>query len=103
MDHAGTGPGTGVNGKPVLLLTFFTGTGRHRVQIIYFLWMQIGSQTPSGVGLMSGSRLYRIRHRCGGLVLSEGPGSKPWPIIAKNAWAAERIRLKMLEAAARAV
>ena len=42
-------------------LTFFTGTGRHRVQIIYFLWGQIGSRTPSGIGLGSGSRLRRMR------------------------------------------
>ena len=48
-------------------LTFFTGTGRHRVQIIYFLWGQIGSRTPSGIGLGSGSRLRRMRQR---LVLS---------------------------------
>ena len=42
-------------------LTFFTGTGRHRVQIIYFLWGQIGSRTPSVIGLGSGSRLDRMR------------------------------------------
>ena len=44
-------------------MTFFTGTGRHRVQIIYFLWMYIGSWTPSGIGLGSGSRLRRMRQR----------------------------------------
>ena len=44
-------------------LTFFTGTGRHRVQIIYFFRMQIGSRTRSGIGLGSGSRLDRMR-RC---------------------------------------
>ena len=42
-------------------LTFFTGTGRHRVQIIYFLWIQVGARTPSGIGLGSGSRLRRMR------------------------------------------
>ena len=42
-------------------LTFFTGTGRHRAQIIYFFRMQIGSRTPSGIGLGSGSRLRRMR------------------------------------------
>ena len=42
-------------------LTFFTGTGRHRVQIIYFFWMQIGSRAPSGIGLGSGGRLNRMR------------------------------------------
>ena len=50
-----------------------------------------------------GSRLHRIRRRCGGLVLSESPGSKPWPFIAKDEWAAERNRPKMLEAPAHAV
>ena len=47
-------------------LTFFTGTGRHRVQIIYFFRMQIGSRAPSGIGLGSGSRRHRMR-RCLGL------------------------------------
>ena len=40
-----------------------TGMGHHRVQIIYFFRMQIGSRTPSRIGLGSGSRLDRIR-RC---------------------------------------
>ena len=44
-------------------LTYLTGTGRHRVQIIYFLWIQIGSWTPSGIGLVSDSRLVRMRRR----------------------------------------
>ena len=47
-------------------LTFFTGTGRHRAQIIYFFRMQIGSRTPSRIGMGSGSHLDRIR-RCLGL------------------------------------
>ena len=42
-------------------LTFFTGMGRHRVQITYFFRWQIGSRTPSGTGLGSGSRLDRMR------------------------------------------
>ena len=42
-------------------LTFFTGTGRHRVQIIYFFWMQIGPRTPTGVVLIVGSHLHRMR------------------------------------------
>ena len=46
-------------------MTFLTGTGRHQVQIIYFLWMQIGSRTPSGIGLMVGSRLHRMRRFLG--------------------------------------
>ena len=47
-------------------MTFLTGTGRHRVQIIYFFRIQIGSRTLSGIGLGSGSRLRRMR-RCLGL------------------------------------
>ena len=46
-------------------LTFFTGTGRHRVQIAHFLWGQIGSQTPSGKGLRSGGPLRRMRRFLG--------------------------------------
>ena len=42
-------------------LTFFTGTGRHRVQIIYFFWMQIGPRTPTGVALIVRSHIHRIR------------------------------------------
>ena len=44
-------------------LTFFTGTGRHRAQIIYFFWMQIGPRTRSGIGLGSGGPLDSMR-RC---------------------------------------
>ena len=44
-------------------LTFFTGTGRHRVQIIYFFRMQIGPRTSTGVALIVGSRLDRMRRR----------------------------------------
>ena len=47
-------------------LTFFTGTGRHRVQIAHFFRGQVGSRTPSGIGLGSGSRLRRMR-QCLGL------------------------------------
>ena len=46
-------------------MTFLTGTGRHRAQIIYFFRMQIGSRTPSGIGLVSDSRLRRMRRRLG--------------------------------------
>ena len=44
-------------------LTFLTGTGHHRAQIIYFFRMQIGSRTRSGIGLGSGSRLVCMRRR----------------------------------------
>ena len=59
-------------------MTFFTGTGHHRVQIIYFFRMQVGPRAPSGVGLVVGCRPHRIRHRCDSLVLPESPGSKLW-------------------------
>ena len=41
--------------------TILTGTGRHRVQFIYYFRMQISSQSPSGIGLGSGSRQHRKR------------------------------------------
>ena len=46
-------------------LRFFTAARRHRVQIIYFFRMQIGSQSPSGIGLRSGGPLRRIRRFLG--------------------------------------
>ena len=81
-------------------LTFFTGTGRHRAQIARFFRGQIGSWRSLGVGLVVGSRLCRIRRRCGGLVLPESPESKPWLFIARAVWSAERNRPEMIEAAA---
>jgi len=59
------------------VISVFDGDGRHRVQIIYFFWMQIGSRARSGLGLMVVSHLHRKRHRCGNRVLSESSGSKP--------------------------
>ena len=52
-------------------LTFFTGTGRHRVQIIHFFGGLIGSWRSLGVGLVVGKRLHRLRHRCSSLEVSE--------------------------------
>ena len=65
--------------------------------------MQIGSWWPLGVGLVVGSRLYRIRRRRGSLELPESPGSNKGKKVAIPLWAAERNRPKMLEAAAHAV
>ena len=46
-------------------LTFFTGTGRRRVQIAHFFRGQIGPWRPLGVGLVVGRRLRRMRRSCG--------------------------------------
>ena len=43
------------------VIDVFHATGRHRAQIIYFFRMQIGSRTPSGIGLGSDGRLRRMR------------------------------------------
>ncbi len=51
---------TATTGGPPVIDIFY-GNGRHRAQIIYFFRMQIGSRTPSGLGLGSGSRLRRMR------------------------------------------
>ena len=42
-------------------MTFLTGTGRHRAQIAHFFRGQIGSRTPSGIGLGSGGPLDSMR------------------------------------------
>ena len=66
---------TATTGAP-RLIAYFTGTGRHRVQIAHFFRGQISSWWSLGVGLVVGKRLHRIRHRCSSLVLSERSGSK---------------------------
>ena len=67
---------TATTGAP-RVIDVFDSTRRHRGQITYFFRMQISSWRPLGAGLVVGGRPYRIRRRCGGLVLSESPGSKP--------------------------
>ena len=84
------------------VIDVLTGTRRYRAQIAHFFRGQIGSWRPLGVGLVVCKRLHRIRRRCGSLVLSESPGKQTLAKAAKVAWAAERIRPKMLEAAAHA-
>jgi len=79
-----------------------TGTGLHRAQITRFFRGQIGSWRPLGAGLVVGSRLHRIRRRCGSLVVSEGPGSHCQAIHGPVGRLVERNRPKMLEAAAHA-
>ena len=63
---------TATTGGP-RVIAYLTGTGRHRVQIIYFLWMQIGSRTPSGIGL---GRLVACAACAGAWGSPESSGSK---------------------------
>ena len=84
-------------------LTFFTGTGRHRAQIIYFLWMQIGSRTPSGIGLRSDSRLDRMRRFLGPSESSEAIAKLfmvLWAALmrelAEICWQRRRVRCRRL-------
>ena len=51
---------TATTGGP-RVIAYLTGTGCHRAQIVYFFRWQLGSRTPSGTGLGSGSRLDRMR------------------------------------------
>ena len=53
---------TATTGGP-RVIAYLTGTGCHRAQIIYFFRMQIGSRTPSEIGLVSDSRLRHMRRR----------------------------------------
>ena len=80
-------------------LTFLTGTGCHRAQIIYFFRIQTGSWRSLEVGLVVGSRLHRIRHRCGSPRALEAM-AKLFMVL----WAAlmRESGRKMLEAVARA-
>ena len=63
---------TATTGGP-RVIAYFTVTGRHRAQIVYFFRGYIGSRTPSGLGLTLGSRLERLRRFS---VLPESSGSK---------------------------
>ena len=93
---------TATTGGP-RVIAYLTGTGCYRAQIIYFFRGQIGSWRPLGVGPVVGKRLYRTRHRCGSLVLSESPGSHCQAIHGPVGRLVERNRPKMIEAAAHAV
>ena len=72
---------TATTGGP-RVFAYLTGTGRHRVQIIYFLWMQTGSRTPSGIGLGSGGPQDRMRRRL-------GLPRELWIEIFGKSWASE--------------
>ena len=64
-------------------MTFLTGTGRHRAQIIYFFRGQLGSRTPSRIGLGSVSRLRRMR-QCLGLPRELCPDPKLWHFVLET-------------------
>ena len=66
---------TATTGGP-RVITYLTGTGCYRVQIIYFFRMLIGSRTLSGIGLGSDSRLRSMRES---LVLSR-------ELLIQNFW-----------------
>ena len=55
---------TATTGGP-RVIAYLTVTGHHRAQIVYFFRGQIGSRTPSGLGLGSGSHLHRMRRFLG--------------------------------------
>ena len=55
---------TATTGGP-RVIAYLTVTGCHRDQIIYFFWMQIGPRTSTGVALIVGSRLHRMRRFLG--------------------------------------
>ena len=55
---------TATTGGP-RVIAYFTVTGHHRAQIVYFFRIQIGSRTASGLCLRSGSRLERKRESLG--------------------------------------
>ena len=92
---------TATTGGP-RVIDVFNGNGCHQAQIIYFFRMQIGSRTPSGIGLGSGSRLRRMRE-------SLGLPRELWIEIFGGSWsrAIERkgtcLYYAPMEAAARAV
>ena len=80
-----------------------TGTGRHRAQIIYFFRMQIGSRTPSGIDLGSGSRLDRMRRFLGPSESSEAIAKLfmvLWAALmrelAEICWKRQRMRCRRL-------
>ena len=78
---------TATTGGP-RVIAYLTGTGRHRVQIIYFFRMPIGARTRSGIDLGSGSRLRRMRRFLG---LPESSGLKTLEDHGGDMWAAEHL------------
>ena len=61
-----------ISGGP-RVIAVFDGDGCCRAQIKHFFGMQIGSRTPSGLGLMVGGRLHRLRMRFGHSIALKAP------------------------------
>ena len=61
---------TATTGGP-RVIDVFDGNGAPSGPNYLLLWMQIGSRTPSGIGLRSGSRLDRMRRFLGPSIASE--------------------------------
>ena len=93
---------TATTGGP-RVIDVFSGDGCHRAQIIYFFRMQIGSRTPSGIGLRSGSRLDRMRRFLGPSESSEAIAKLfmvLWAALmrelAEICWKRRRVRCRRL-------
>ena len=89
---------TATTGGP-RVIDVFDGNGAPSGPNNIFFRMQIGSWRSLRVGLFVGSRLYRIRHRCGSLELWK-PCQAIHGFVGRTD---ERIGRNMLEAAASAV
>ena len=87
---------TATTGGP-RVIAYLTGTGHHRVQIIYFFWMQVAPRAPSGVGLVVSCRPRRIRHRCDSLVLPESLEANHGKKMAKPSGLLREIGQKCLK------
>jgi hypothetical protein len=88
---------TATTGGP-RVIAYLTVTGSHRDQISYFFWMQIGPRTPTGVALIVGSHLHRMRWRLGlsrELWIENFGGS--WSrLICMHRWKPPRVRCRRL-------
>ena len=72
---------TATTGGP-RVIAYLTVTGCYRAHIAQFLWWQIGPRTSTGVALIVGSRLHRMRRFLG---LSR----ELWIEIFGKSWASE--------------
>ena len=63
------------------VIAYLTVTGCYRDQIIYFFWMKIGPRTSTGVALIVGSRLHRMRRFLG---LQRALDRNLWQIMVQS-------------------